>query len=239
MLESRPVRRSLLPAIVIAVAVLADATAQTPTAGRGGPVNCGQDFDCFIRHAQSCTPARLVRTDDFDLLGTQVKSTTQYELGGLRAGACRFTQRTLDVRALLGEVARAKLRSQGKTDAELAEIEHPPLDMLGAGAKGIVCDFPPKRLLEILTALRQGALLIGSSEDAQYCPAQAAATPVGPPVSGSGTPGGAAGSSARIHLKSGSSFDVPRWWYEGDLLYYERFGGVISVPRSEVDRIEQ
>ncbi|MGH7321526.1 MAG: hypothetical protein ACRELA_18150 [Candidatus Rokuibacteriota bacterium] len=239
MLESRSVRRGLLPGIVITVAVLADATAQTPATGRGSPVNCGQDLDCLIRHAQSCTPARVVRTDDTDFLGLQQKSTTQYELGGLRAGACRFTQRALDVRVKFNEDLRQTLRKDGKTDADIAELERTWFAKLRAEGKDRqTCDFPPKRLLEILTALRQGALLIGGSEDAQYCPALAAETSVGPPVSGSGSPGGAARSSARIHLKSGSSFDVPRWWYKGDLLYYERFGGVISVPRSEVDRIE-
>jgi hypothetical protein len=43
----------------------------------------------------------------------------------------------------------------------------------------------------------------------------------------------------RIHLKSGWDFDVDRWYYEGDSLYYERFGGVIAVKRSDVVRIEK
>ena len=147
------------------------ASGAPPTTGRGRPVNCGQDFDCFVRHARSCTPARVARTDDIDFLGLVTgKSTTQYELEGLRAGACRFTQRALDVRVKLGEDSRAQLRAEGKTDAEIAEVERTWLERLRAeGQDRQTCDFPPKRLLEIVTALRQGALLISSTEDTQYC----------------------------------------------------------------------
>ena len=43
----------------------------------------------------------------------------------------------------------------------------------------------------------------------------------------------------RIYLKSGWDFDVDKWWEEGSTLYYERFGGTISVPKSDVLRIER
>ena len=80
------------------------------------------------------------------------------------------TQRALDVRVKLGEEPRAQLRSEGKTEAEIAEMERTWLERLRAeGQDRPTCDFRPKRLLEILTALSQGALLIGSTEDTQYC----------------------------------------------------------------------
>jgi hypothetical protein len=42
----------------------------------------------------------------------------------------------------------------------------------------------------------------------------------------------------RIYLKSGADFEVDRWWQEGDTVYYERFGGVIAIPKGDVERIE-
>ena len=43
----------------------------------------------------------------------------------------------------------------------------------------------------------------------------------------------------RIHLKSGQDFEVDRWWEQGGALYYERLGGIVAVPRGDVERIER
>lgn len=42
----------------------------------------------------------------------------------------------------------------------------------------------------------------------------------------------------RLHLSNGEVVDVARWRIEGDQIIFERFGGEISIPRSEVQRIE-
>jgi hypothetical protein len=231
--------QTVLLAILLLVMMLSETSAQKPAAGRARPVDCGQDFDCFIRQAQTCTPARLVRTDDIDFFGMQQKSTTEYELGGLRAGVCRYTQRALALNVKFGAIWRQKLREEGQTDAQIAELERTALERLRAEGKDrMTCEFPVPRLLEILTAVKQGGF-DARSEDARYCPGPAAPA-IGQAGGLTAAPGagGAGGGPARIHLRSGVSFDVPRWWYQGDLLYYERFGGVVSVPRSDVERIE-
>ena len=42
----------------------------------------------------------------------------------------------------------------------------------------------------------------------------------------------------RIHLRSGGSVDVARWWVEGDWIYYESDNGTLGLPRRSVLRVE-
>jgi len=141
-----------------------------PAAGRGAPANCGQNFDCLIRHAGSCTPARMARTDDVDFLGMiSGKTTTQYEVVGGQATACRFTQRTLDVRAKLSQDSRAKLRADGQTDAQINEMERTWFEKLRAeGQDRMTCDLPVKRLVEILSTVSQGGINASSQDNCRY-----------------------------------------------------------------------
>lgn len=41
-----------------------------------------------------------------------------------------------------------------------------------------------------------------------------------------------------IHLKNGRKITTTRAWKEGDMVKFERFGGIVSYPLSEVERIE-
>jgi hypothetical protein len=43
----------------------------------------------------------------------------------------------------------------------------------------------------------------------------------------------------RIHFKHGDYVDVDAWREEGDRILYQRFGGEIGVPKSDVLRIER
>lgn len=203
------------------------------------PVDCARDFDCFIRHSRTCTLAKVVRAESIDFFGVQGSGTIQYELLGPQAGACRFRQQTLALRVKLEPGLRAQLKAKGQSDADIATLERTWFENLKAEGKDrMTCDFPPPRLAEVLASIREGSINL-DSRDAQYCrEGDMSASQSGAPTAASGG-GTSTGGRAHIHLTSGSSFEVDRWWYEGDLLYYERFGGVISVSRSDVERIEK
>jgi hypothetical protein len=46
------------------------------------------------------------------------------------------------------------------------------------------------------------------------------------------------GEADRIYLKSGGEVETVRWYYAGDMLYYQQYGGTVGVPRGDVHRIE-
>ena len=115
-------RRTVFLTILVLLVLVSDASAQKPAPPGPGPADCGQDFDCFLRRAQTCAPARLVRTDDFDFFGLQGRSTTQYELAGPQGGGCRYSQRALSLRVRFGPLWRQKLREEGYTDDRIADL---------------------------------------------------------------------------------------------------------------------
>jgi hypothetical protein len=43
----------------------------------------------------------------------------------------------------------------------------------------------------------------------------------------------------RVHLKSGQDFEVEQWWEQGDRFFYQRLGGIVAIPRGDVERVER
>ena len=113
----------------------------------------------------------MVRTDDVDLFGmASGNATTQYDVVGLQTAAgCRFTQRALDARVKLSKDSRAKLRAEGQTDAQIAEVERTWFEKLRAeGQDRQTCDLPVRRLVEILTGISQGGINASSQDNCRY-----------------------------------------------------------------------
>lgn len=43
----------------------------------------------------------------------------------------------------------------------------------------------------------------------------------------------------RVYLRSGQDFEVERWWEQGDRFFYQRLGGIVAIPRADVERVER
>ncbi len=43
----------------------------------------------------------------------------------------------------------------------------------------------------------------------------------------------------RVYLRSGQDFEVERWWEQGDTFLYQRLGGIVAIPRRDVERVER
>lgn len=47
------------------------------------------------------------------------------------------------------------------------------------------------------------------------------------------------GADCTLYLKNGRVFTAPHCWEEGDTIRVEKFGGYISIPKKDIDRIDR
>ena len=66
-----------------------DASSQTP-------VDCQEDFGCFISRARTCAPASVLRREQVEISGTQVRTVTRHEVVGLVRGRCHVRRTRLE-----------------------------------------------------------------------------------------------------------------------------------------------
>lgn len=54
------------------------------------PMDCKEDFDCFIARARTCSPASVLRQAQVELSGTPIRTVTRHEVVGHVRGRCHL-----------------------------------------------------------------------------------------------------------------------------------------------------
>jgi hypothetical protein len=86
--------RLLLPALLLALAAcnkspLVDASTLPP-------MDCKEDFGCFIARARTCSPASVVRREQLEISGAPVNTVTRHEVVGRVQGRCHLRRTRLE-----------------------------------------------------------------------------------------------------------------------------------------------
>lgn len=88
-----------------------------------GSVACGEDVDCFVLQAQSCTQADLVSTMRGGAFGIEQAVAAQYRILGRSADRCQLTRHVTSATVQLDPKLQEALRKQGKSDDDLAAMK--------------------------------------------------------------------------------------------------------------------
>src|SRR4051812_21448315 len=88
-----------------------------------GVVACGNDIDCFVVQAESCTKADLDNTLRAGGFGIEQAISAQYHLLGGDSDHCNMTRHITEISVGLNPKLEEALRKQGKTDDEIAKLK--------------------------------------------------------------------------------------------------------------------
>jgi len=113
-------------------------------------IDCGTDFDCFIKSSQNCSPAKVTNTVTADLFRVKQTTTSLLEIKGIESDKCIFYIRTEKI-----DVTFTPETPQEKVD-QLKEI-YKKLE----GRDG-TCKFNTNDLTSMLNRWKEGAF---STED--------------------------------------------------------------------------
>jgi hypothetical protein len=115
-----------------------------------GSVACGEDVDCFVLQAESCTPADLDNTLRGTMFGVEQAIAAQYHILGSEDDRCKMTRRVTSIRVELNPKLEEALRKQGKTDADMATMKADSERALRKHNPELVtCAFEPEQALSV------------------------------------------------------------------------------------------
>jgi hypothetical protein len=132
---------------------------------KGG--DCGENIDCFISAAETCTEASMVRTTSINLFGMIATAKSLMEIRGIEGGKCSYYQRTLENSVSFSNEMIEQARAANKTDEEIAA----QLKTANDSAKSTVgfevtCEFDTAELASMLKRWKAGT---ASSSDLAGC----------------------------------------------------------------------
>lgn len=88
-----------------------------------GPIDCKNDFDCFIEASQNCEPARMTHIlPPIDLLGLTSIGTMYYELRDVDLDRCTLYIRLENTEVKLSEELIQQALEAGSTQEQIQEI---------------------------------------------------------------------------------------------------------------------
>lgn len=83
------------------------------------PVNCADDFNCFISASEDCEMAEVEHTTTIDFLGLLITTVNYLELRGFEEGKCVYYQRAVDQEIVYSEELVAQMLESGMTQEEI------------------------------------------------------------------------------------------------------------------------
>lgn len=83
--------QALCPALLLALTACNKPAPQTQP-----PVDCKEDFDCFIARASTCSPASVLQREQFEIMGATVRTVTRHEVVGRVRGRCHLRRTRIE-----------------------------------------------------------------------------------------------------------------------------------------------
>jgi hypothetical protein len=83
--------QTFLPFLLLALAACTRSASQDAS-----PVDCQEDFDCFVARARTCAPASVLRREQFDILGGAVRVVSRHEVVGRVRGRCHVRRTRIE-----------------------------------------------------------------------------------------------------------------------------------------------
>jgi hypothetical protein len=114
-----------------------------------GVVPCGDDMQCFVAQAESCTRAEVTTKITDSGYGIHNVVTAVYTLEGSGPNLCRLTRRVLTANAYFDEPLVAAMRSEGKSELDVDQVRtEASARLLRRTALQLDCSFTHDDVLE-------------------------------------------------------------------------------------------
>jgi hypothetical protein len=138
--------------------VLCAALAAPAYAQERAPMDCADDFTCFIHAGVTCEPAQVVRTIAAEGQGVVLMALTRFELRGLQAERCVLYERTEQAILRIDPAVVAQLLAAGLPEEQISQQEEALSQAYSQMAVGVdgTCTLPPAPLASLLEALNSG-----------------------------------------------------------------------------------
>jgi hypothetical protein len=128
---------------------------------------CGDDFDCFLGKLKNCEAMKATINQSAAMMGQKATFTYDYEIMGKKDKLCEFKRQVVKYQYSLEDSIKKMMKDEGKTDADIAEVEAGAFAALKE--KGLdleVCLGPEDKLATMLEKEQQGSF---DSKNAKMC----------------------------------------------------------------------
>jgi hypothetical protein len=144
----------------VVLLALLGATLALPAVARAqqAPTDCQENFDCLIRAALTCTPARATRTAAIAGQGMILTATIAFEIRGPENTLCVFHQRTERASMRFDDEMFQRFMNAGLTREQVLEEEaqyNRRYAALAASQDG-TCRLPSNELMTLLIRVNTG-----------------------------------------------------------------------------------
>ena len=143
------------------------AEAPTPRAAPKPDGSCGDDFNCFLGKLKNCEATKATINQSASMMGQKATFTYNYEIMGKKDKLCEFKREVVTYQYALEDSIKKMMKDEGKTDADIAEVEAGAFAALKE--KGLdleLCLGPEDKLVTMLEKERQGSF---DSKNATMC----------------------------------------------------------------------
>ncbi len=122
-----------------------------------GPVECGEDFDCFVRASENCTPSHVMHTFNEDMSGMLISKEIYMEFQGMENKSCIYFQETKKQKIEFSKEFEEKMKSSNATEKEIQQAEDRTNEnaKLYEGTK-IICRLNPVQVHELINNWKEG-----------------------------------------------------------------------------------
>jgi len=120
-----------------------------------GVINCGKVNglvnECFVDAARTCKNVRVESNAEFNMYDFVEKSTSVYELRGIKDGKCVFYYLQKEISAVISEEGKELLREDGLSEGDIKDREKEINDDLKVlRGKSVTCNIELKELESIV-----------------------------------------------------------------------------------------
>lgn len=130
---------------------------------------CGDDLDCFIEKAQTCTPASINGSISINVFGAIQNTTSYSELRGMEGDRCIYYDKNIENTVYYSEEAIQIFLAAGSTQEEIDQQLQQMNDALDqVEGKEMICKYPIPDLVNLLTKLKQGILVVDTEAVTKY-----------------------------------------------------------------------
>lgn len=127
------------------------------------------NFDCFIKAAQTCSPAKLINAMTVNILGMIDTATGLVEIKGMDADKCVLYQKTLNNGVKISDEFVQVMLDAGSTKEQISQAEQTANEnaQLSIGKDG-TCKYPIEDLIKMLEAEKQGVFSFSTDDMSKY-----------------------------------------------------------------------